>query len=107
MKWQLSRSKWIQINEMNISRWVTIDGKNFENGSNLDMYMSDVLVLISVNLEFRITYQNLSHFLSLWNCIPMMHPNVGPISPPCKGVSLIPPENKSISSTLLNYQFKI
>ena len=42
-----------------------IDDKNFENGSNLDMYMSDVLVLISVNLEFRITYQNLSHFLSL------------------------------------------
>lgn len=56
-----------------------------------------VLVLRQVRPK---TYQNLSHFLSCLNCMAMMQANVGPTSPPCKGLSLIPPGNKSISSTV-------
>ena len=33
------------------------------------------------------SYQNRSHFLRFLNWMPMIHANVGPTSPPCKGVS--------------------
>ena len=46
------------------------------------------------------SYQWRSHFLSFWNWIPMIQAKVGPTNAPCNGVSLKPPVNRSISSTL-------
>lgn len=49
----------------------------------------------------EVSNQNLSHFLSLENCSAIIHPNVAPTEPPCKELSDMPPEKRSMSSTCL------
>jgi hypothetical protein len=60
--------------------------------------LNDLVALLKQ--KYKATHQNRSHFLSCLNCIPIMQPNVGPTSPPCRGRSLMPPGNKSMSSTV-------
>ena len=44
------------------------------------------------------SYQNLSPFLSIWNCWPRRQPNVGPTTAPESGLSARPPTTRSMSS---------
>ena len=48
---------------------------------------------------FPFSYQKRSHFRKFRNWIPIIQANVGPTSPPCKGVSASPPK-------ILVYPFK-
>ena len=48
---------------------------------------------------FPFSYQKRSHFRKFRNWIPIIQANVGPTSPPCKGVSASPPK-------ILLYQFE-
>ena len=45
------------------------------------------------------SYQNLSPFLSIWNCWPRRHPKVGPTTAPDSGLSARPPTCRSMSVT--------
>ena len=51
-----------------------------------------------------VSCQNRSHFFRRKNCKPKTQPNVGPTDPPWSAFSLIPPVNKSMSSTDLQHQ---
>lgn len=55
---------------------------------------------------FQWTYQYLSHFLNCRYCMAMIQANVGPTNPPLRGRSLMPPGNRSISSTVAYIFFK-
>merc|ERR1711970_955368 len=44
------------------------------------------------------SYQNLSPYLKLWNCLPTMQAKVGPTMEPGRGLSVTPAVHKSISS---------
>lgn len=77
--------------------WQTI------NASELFLISASCLTLKRINGS-SVSNQCLSHLRSLENCSAIMQPNVGPTDPPCSGLSVMPPLNRSMSSTCL---FKI
>ena len=115
----------VEVNEINkyyathkLKLYLNITYKNGSGRSNDDLCsestvsqlshsnLERVTFLISVSWESvnltrgsEFSYQKRSHFLKFLNWIPIMQPNVGPKSPPWRGVSTKPPVNKSISST--------
>lgn len=79
--------------------WSTLLIFDLRKGIILNWFV-DIFIQFIGNCNKMFTYQNLSHFLSCLNWMAMIQAKVGPTRPPCSGLSLIPPGNRSMSSTV-------